>query len=675
MATLTRQQLEANIQAMEKQGAKQPDIQAYLDSLKGQQGPVAPSNIGAPAQPKGDGFFKTLIKAPLESLVVKPVVRTAQAVEGIGRELGLGTEEKKQKYYERVSKDVKVPIPLLGDINVEPVKPGFAGVKQALGEGLEAGSYLVGGGGAAAVGKGAVKSTLGRGIAQGAKAGAKSGAIFGAGQGLQEDKDFGGVVGSTLTGATVGGVAGGAIGGALTGARHTLLGKQSTAEEARAAAGKVFQSPKARGVVQQEAVEKTGTNILSRIDTTGVKTYDDLSRVLESHIDRGLNEVDEAYKTSALKIPISKLDRVIEAKSETGRTIKASQNFVKEALQDMEELFTKTRNPAEKGRIKALTLQAKNEGLSPFEINQLAREYGTTFKKKAFGAQGPLTSVNAVTYENTRKGLKSTARSFLETEALQNLDEEVSQTIRLKKLTDNLRATFNALENRVQERNLFQKIARGVAGGINTALGGSPQAFFSKLLVPSGAELKTMNSIDLQNELAKNLRIIRNLEHASDSTVISALRNLAINAGLIKPVSVFGRTPAPKLGSKAIATGKAAVDKSVAKIPTARYTKDMPKSALRQTSKELEKSAKTRGRPVTLDFKKTSAQLEKTTDITTKGLAGIRFDIMKSIKESSLSAQRKLELGALVKNSNAKGLNKIIDEINKASNEVASLNQ
>uniref|UniRef100_A0A6H1ZKR0 Uncharacterized protein n=1 Tax=viral metagenome TaxID=1070528 RepID=A0A6H1ZKR0_9ZZZZ len=214
----TREQLQSNITALEKQGAKPVDIQSYLDSFKGQQPSSAPSNMGKPAlapTEKGDGFFKSLIKAPLESLLVKPVVRTAQAIEGVGREvLGLGSEEGRRAYEERISKDIKVPIPLLGDINVEAVKPGMSGIKQALGEGLEAGSYFVGGGGAAAIGKGAIKSTLGRAAIQGVKVGAKSGTLFGMGQSLQEDKDLGGVIGGGLTGAAVGGVAGGALAGA-----------------------------------------------------------------------------------------------------------------------------------------------------------------------------------------------------------------------------------------------------------------------------------------------------------------------------------------------------------------------------------------------------------------------------------------------------------------------------
>src|SRR3990167_4751288 len=173
-----------DIEEVASQIIKQPPISTPTVSRE----PITPSNIGKPFK-QGDSFLKSLIKAPIKSLLVKP---TARATEALGR-LGVFGQEA-QKGYEleaKTGQDLKTP---LGRYQVEPIKTGKSGMKQIAGEALESASWLIGGGGATAVGKGAVRSTIGRGAIQGAKVGAKSGTIFGAGQSLQEDEDIRGVI-------------------------------------------------------------------------------------------------------------------------------------------------------------------------------------------------------------------------------------------------------------------------------------------------------------------------------------------------------------------------------------------------------------------------------------------------------------------------------------------------
>lgn len=159
-------------------------------------------NLGAPKQ---DGFFKTLVKDPIKTLVVKPAVRTAQA--GIA---GYGVLTGNQRAIDVSTQDVNVHIPVLGKYNIEAQKPGIAGVKQVAGDALKTGAYLYTPGAASGI---AAKTALGA-IKQGARAGALGAGAYNAGEALQQNKSLK----DTTIDAAKGAVAGATIGGVLGGA-------------------------------------------------------------------------------------------------------------------------------------------------------------------------------------------------------------------------------------------------------------------------------------------------------------------------------------------------------------------------------------------------------------------------------------------------------------------------
>jgi hypothetical protein len=163
--------------------------------------------------------LKTALKAPVKSLVVSPAVRAGRTM-GAGLIYAFGSEEAKMRADELLARDTEVNLGLLGKYNIEAVKPGAAGLKQAAGEALEAGSYLVGGGAAPA----AIKSTLGRGIVKGATAGAVSGGAFGAGTALQEDASIEEALKRGATGSLAGAAFGAAIPPAVAGATGAYRG-------------------------------------------------------------------------------------------------------------------------------------------------------------------------------------------------------------------------------------------------------------------------------------------------------------------------------------------------------------------------------------------------------------------------------------------------------------------
>lgn len=184
-----------------------------------------------------EGFLKTMVKAPIKSLIVKPIARTTEA---LGR-LGVFGETIKKGYEEIADEgqgqDIDLNIPGtkfgMGRYKVENVKSGTSGAKQVAGEALEAASYLMGGGAAKNVGKEALKQTTKQVIKRGAIEGAKSGAAFSGGQALQKDLDAADIAKETIIGAGVGAAAGAALPTVVAGAKATARGARSVFRGAR----------------------------------------------------------------------------------------------------------------------------------------------------------------------------------------------------------------------------------------------------------------------------------------------------------------------------------------------------------------------------------------------------------------------------------------------------------
>lgn len=263
------------------------------------------------------------------------------------------------------------------------------------------------------------------------------------------------------------------------------------------------------------------TRVLSEVDTSKVKTYEDLSNALKDHIKGKLGEVDTSYAENKNPVPLQSLAHETK-QTFNGKEIVSSANYVENALGQLQELYQKTNDPAAEARINAVKEKAVTEGLTPTEINGLARQYGTEFGQKAFNKMGDaLTSVNAQNYENTRSSLKDTARSFLTTDEAKATDKHVSEAIHTKALVDKMVENVNKLEQRVTERNVIEKLGRLAGTAFDWATLGGPKAFVTKLFFPSNVGLKTLNSLDLQNLLAKNLDTIHDLTGSSADTLAS----------------------------------------------------------------------------------------------------------------------------------------------------------
>lgn len=298
---------------------------------------------------------------------------------------------------------------------------------------------------------------------------------------------------------------------------------KTSADKFQEATGKVFQP---KNPFETKTAQKVAANI--DFSTLPKKTtYSDVSNLLQKNIDEKLAKVDETlgnYKETFKPKDIQK-----SVTGEGGSTAKV--NYVQEGINGLKSLYKTIKDPESLVKIKDLESKFKSEGLTSKEINDLAKKYGTEFGSKAFDKMGnPMTSTGAQTFESIRSGLKENARGVLPDEATKALDKNVSSLIRTKEMTDRMAQKVDLLTNKITQRNLLEKAGRLAGKGVDIVTGGALKAFVTKLFFPSNVGLKTLNSLDLESQLGKNLKAIDKLTNASDAVILKTLKGYAKKA-------------------------------------------------------------------------------------------------------------------------------------------------
>lgn len=212
--------------------------------------PAAPT-APTPSKQGNGGFLDTLagvgkavvkgaVVDPFNALVVRPAVRTGEAVGALGLQaadkLSGGAVNRAvqsqtgQNLSDRLStvigQDVQTPF----GTTVQGVKGfGAGGGKQIAGEGLEAATDIASLAFSPGAAKGALKAnTFLKGAVQGAKAGVLSGGLFGAGQGaaksLQKGDPLSEVAAQGISQGVIGAATGGIVGGVVGGATGAIRG-------------------------------------------------------------------------------------------------------------------------------------------------------------------------------------------------------------------------------------------------------------------------------------------------------------------------------------------------------------------------------------------------------------------------------------------------------------------
>jgi hypothetical protein len=271
----------------------------------------------------------------------------------------------------------------------------------------------------------------------------------------------------------------------------------------------------------------TAKKALTSIDVKDIKTYEDLSSTLENRIktvSEALDNTLEQTPTYNNLLKIGDMDKAITVGNQTVRN-----NYVDDALGQLKEFYTKTGNIEKKTAIEQMIQKGNTEGLSVKELNDIAKLHGKDLN--AFNASGELASgLSKQAAENTRKGVKSTAREIYGGEAYAQADGELTNLLNTKKLIDDVATKVNSLKQRVVERGFGEKVGRLVFQVADQLTGGGLKGF-GQSFISRGQGLKVMNALDLESALQKNLRAIdKALNQKTEKGMIDSLNAILSQA-------------------------------------------------------------------------------------------------------------------------------------------------
>lgn len=397
---------------------------------------------------------------------------------------------------EAALQDVGGNIEQLGEKTGELLNQEDISGKKILGDVIQIGSYMFPFGKVAGAAGKVIGKTGGK-IASGTT----GGYIADIGFNLQNDKD-GSDIFKPGAATIIGGafpIVGAAIGAAAKGTKKIVDTEKTI--------GNILQS-KSNQAKNASLAQKA----LSEIDTSGVKTFDELSQKLDEGMKTQMNKVDEAFAKDTKQYTLD--DFTVRTKDTAGNEIKT--DIIGEALKNLDELYVVTADNTASQNIKLLAQKAVEEGLTRQEVNNIARLYSEEFGTKGFNKIGDaLTSVNAQKFQNIQRGLKESARggTVLGEEA-KAADQAYSAMRNTKALIDKNRDSVQSLRQKIQERGVIEKLTRGTIRALDVLSGGTLRGAVGAVF-PSNIGLKTLNYLDIEKNIAKNLKL---LEEAGNIT-------------------------------------------------------------------------------------------------------------------------------------------------------------
>lgn len=265
---------------------------------------------------------------------------------------------------------------------------------------------------------------------------------------------------------------------------------------------------------------KGGIEALKAIDIKDVNTYSKLDESISKKVSNLVTKVDTELGKDPTRLPLKNL--IVEKATKAGKNVKI--NYVDTALKQLAELYTKTGDAVEHANVVDLYKQAVKQGLTKLEVNDIARTYGKEFGEKAFGKKTgeALTSVNAQMFENVRKGVKEIARQGITGKKAKKADLLISKLLDTSKLIKKNIEKVNEIQGKIQERGLLEKVGYNLSKYSDILTGGTMRGLVGGVL-PRGVGNKTMNFLDLEEVLARNLKIIQEIGKAKSTKQIREL--------------------------------------------------------------------------------------------------------------------------------------------------------
>ena len=243
---------------------------------------------------------------------------------------------------------------------------------------------------------------------------------------------------------------------------------------------------------------------LTKSDTANVNTFTDLSDVLWWKWLALTKWVDDfILKNNKLLTP-----KDLVTKTKVWETAVKS-NFPDKALNQLIEVAEKSNDDVLLAQLNTLFKKANKTWLTVKEINDLSRTHWN--KVKWFLKSGaPSESVTKQWFENVRKWLKELARNNLPNQTAKKLDKELSELIVTKDLVDDLVEKVNTFNQKSVEMWTVEELSRNIWKWIDLATLWTTSGFL-RWVAPANFWKTQLSNIEIQNELARNLRKIDNL--------------------------------------------------------------------------------------------------------------------------------------------------------------------
>ena len=258
-------------------------------------------------------------------------------------------------------------------------------------------------------------------------------------------------------------------------------------------------------VIQGETGDLTSASrSLKELDTTGVKTYPDLYKKIDSQIKTLAEQVDkELEKDTTLR----KAQQLATQVKTAGGVV--PHNYVLDGIKQLKDYYTKTNNIKGLSEMEAYEAKLdpiKGKGITMKEVNNIARRHGSELN--AYNANGELASgLTKQAAENTRMGIKDVVRSSAGGKASQALDAKLSDLYATQKLVKDMVEKVNTASSKTVKQGIVPKV---IGKGIEIAdtLAGSPIKAIGKRMGNIGSQ-GTMSALELEKALEANLKAIK----------------------------------------------------------------------------------------------------------------------------------------------------------------------
>lgn len=277
----------------------------------------------------------------------------------------------------------------------------------------------------------------------------------------------------------------------------------------------------------------------------------DIPKVKNALSDINLEEVNNAPQGKKYQALKNALDTKIKGLAETrGNSLSSDKgvynlsdlaikvgdtthNYVSDALNQLRTFYSKVNDVSGQSKIDALIKKANDKGLSVKELDDIAVQHGQDLN--GFNANGELASgLSKQAAENTRKGVKSTARQLFGDTAYDAVDSHLSDTIRTRDLINHVSEKVNQLSNKIQQRTWLAKAGYNAGKLIDLATGGFVKGLVNHY-IPRGEGLKTLNPLDLDKALGKNLTQLQGLVDAKTQTEFTTRLGQIEKENALKP--------------------------------------------------------------------------------------------------------------------------------------------